>query len=150
MLRSHALRLFAAEAAVATGAAVPRIARVQTLIPIRVVLFAGETAATAYYAKDRGLFGRAGLDVQIVEVQKRRGRGVRRGRRRDGCRLLEPALNRARIRARSSVLGCHTRFGCERRSGNERVCDRSGDVTDIDGEGFDRQDAGDRWPRWTA
>jgi ABC-type nitrate/sulfonate/bicarbonate transport system substrate-binding protein len=68
VLRSHALRVLAAGAATAAGAALPRPARSQALVPLRLVLFSGETAATAYYAKDRGLFTRAGLDVTITEL----------------------------------------------------------------------------------
>ena len=70
MRRSHAMQLLAAAgSATAIGAVLPRAARAQTLVPVRLVLFPGETSATAYYAKDRDLFSRAGLDVQITEVK---------------------------------------------------------------------------------
>lgn len=69
MLRSHALRLLTAGAATATGVAAPRATRAQALVPVRVVLFAGDAAAAAYYAKDRDMFSRAGLDVNITEVK---------------------------------------------------------------------------------
>lgn len=47
----------------------PSLAIAQTLQPLRIVLFPGETAATAYYAKELGYFSRAGIDAQISEVK---------------------------------------------------------------------------------
>jgi NitT/TauT family transport system substrate-binding protein len=67
MLRRSALRtLLAAPAALALA---PRIASAQTLAPVHIVLFPGETAATAYYAKEMGYFAKAGIDAQITEVK---------------------------------------------------------------------------------
>jgi NitT/TauT family transport system substrate-binding protein len=67
MLRRSALRtIFAAPAALAL---VPRVASAQALAPLRIVLFPGETAATAYYAKEMGYFTKAGIDAQITEVK---------------------------------------------------------------------------------
>ena len=65
--RSHALRL--AFAAAAGGLAARHgIASAQELRPLKIVLFNGETAATAYYARDLGYYARAGLDVSIITV----------------------------------------------------------------------------------
>ena len=66
MRRSRVLGLLGASAA--TGLA-SRPAAAQTAAPLRLVLFPGETAATAYYAQELGLFARAKLDVQITEVK---------------------------------------------------------------------------------
>lgn len=68
MLRSRALQILGAGATTASGIAIPRPARSQTLVPLRLVLFVGETSATAYFAKERGLFAKAGLDVHITEL----------------------------------------------------------------------------------
>jgi NitT/TauT family transport system substrate-binding protein len=48
---------------------VPNTAEAQTLQPLRIVLFPGETSATAYYAKELGYFAKAGIDAQITEVK---------------------------------------------------------------------------------
>jgi ABC-type nitrate/sulfonate/bicarbonate transport system substrate-binding protein len=65
--RSRVLRI--AFAAMAGGLAARRgIATAQDLRPLKIVLFNGETAATAYYARDLGYFARAGLDVSITTV----------------------------------------------------------------------------------
>ena len=66
MRRSRVLGLLGASAA--TGLA-SRPAGAQTAAPLRLVLFPGETAATAYYAQELGLYARAKLDVQITEVK---------------------------------------------------------------------------------
>jgi ABC-type nitrate/sulfonate/bicarbonate transport system substrate-binding protein len=68
MRRSRVLRLLGASAAAGAGLRA-RPAAAQTVAPLRIVLFPGETAATAYYAQELGLFGRAKLDVQITEVK---------------------------------------------------------------------------------
>jgi NitT/TauT family transport system substrate-binding protein len=64
--RSRLLQLIAA--APAALATTPLAARAQALQPLRIVLFPGETSATAYYAKELGYFARAGIDPQITEV----------------------------------------------------------------------------------
>ncbi len=65
--RSHALRLALAAAAGTLTARTP-LASAQELHPLKIVLFTGETAATAYYAQELGYFTRAGLDVSITTV----------------------------------------------------------------------------------
>ena len=67
LYRSYALRLMVA-APLAFGI-VPNTAEAQTLQPLRIVLFPGETSATAYYAKELGYFAKAGIDAQITEVK---------------------------------------------------------------------------------
>ncbi len=67
MLRDSALRILAC--APAAFALSTRAAGAQTLRPLRIVLFPGETAATGYYAKELGYFARAGIDAQITEVK---------------------------------------------------------------------------------
>jgi NitT/TauT family transport system substrate-binding protein len=66
--RSHVLRWMLASAA----AGVPFAARplaAQTAAPLSIVLFPGETSATAYYAQELGMYARAKLDVRITAVQ---------------------------------------------------------------------------------
>jgi ABC-type nitrate/sulfonate/bicarbonate transport system substrate-binding protein len=65
--RSFALRSLAAAAAGAPFAAQPATA--QTAAPLRIVLFPGETSATAYYAQELGMFARANISVEITSVQ---------------------------------------------------------------------------------
>ena len=67
MRRSRALRLAFAAAAAGLAERNGR-ASAQGLRPLKIVLFNGETAATAYYAHDLGYFARAGLDVSITTV----------------------------------------------------------------------------------
>ena len=67
MKRSHALGAIVAGAATATG--FPSFVRAQALAPLHMVLFPGETSATGYYAKELGMFAKAGLDVSIIEVK---------------------------------------------------------------------------------
>jgi NitT/TauT family transport system substrate-binding protein len=55
--------------ATAVVAAIPAIARAQTLAPIRISLFPGETSAQAYYAKELGFFAKNGLDASITELR---------------------------------------------------------------------------------
>jgi len=64
--RSRLLQLLLASTVVPLAA---RPAAAQTAAPVRLVLFPGETAATAYYAQELGMFSRAKLDVQITEVK---------------------------------------------------------------------------------
>jgi NitT/TauT family transport system substrate-binding protein len=47
----------------------PRPVAAQTLAPVKLVLFPGETSATAYYAQELGIFTKAGLNVDITEVK---------------------------------------------------------------------------------
>jgi ABC-type nitrate/sulfonate/bicarbonate transport system substrate-binding protein len=68
MRRSRVLSLLGASAAAGAGVRA-RPAAAQTAAPLRIVLFPGETAATAYYALELGMFARAKLDVQITEVK---------------------------------------------------------------------------------
>lgn len=68
MLRSRALQIVAASAATASAVAIPRIVRSQTPVPLRIVLIPGETSSTVYFAQERGLFARAGLDVHVTEL----------------------------------------------------------------------------------
>ncbi len=65
--RSSALHLLAAT--LAAPALAPHALAAQTLAPLRIVLFPGETSATAYYAKELGYFTKAGIDAQITEVK---------------------------------------------------------------------------------
>ena len=65
--RSHALRLGLAAAAGSMALGRGNVSA-QELRPLNIVLFTGETAATAYYAQDLGYFTRAGLDVNITTV----------------------------------------------------------------------------------
>jgi NitT/TauT family transport system substrate-binding protein len=65
--RSDALRIGLATAAGALVSGGRRVSA-QELRPLKIVLFTGETAATAYYAQDLGYFTRAGLDVNITTV----------------------------------------------------------------------------------
>jgi NitT/TauT family transport system substrate-binding protein len=53
----------------AAFAVVPSVARAQTLAPIRISLFPGETAAQIYYAKELGFFAKNGLDATVIEVR---------------------------------------------------------------------------------
>jgi ABC-type nitrate/sulfonate/bicarbonate transport system substrate-binding protein len=55
--------------ATAAVAAMPSLARAQTLAPIRISVFPGETSAQAYYAKELGLFAKNGLDASITELR---------------------------------------------------------------------------------
>jgi NitT/TauT family transport system substrate-binding protein len=65
--RAHALRLLSAAAVAAP--CVPRAAAAQTApTPLHLVLFPGETSATAYYALELGFFKTANLAVDIIEV----------------------------------------------------------------------------------
>jgi NitT/TauT family transport system substrate-binding protein len=64
--RNHVLSLIATAAA---GLAIsPRVAVSQPLQKLRCGILLGETSATVYYARELGMFGRAGLDVEITEV----------------------------------------------------------------------------------
>ncbi len=50
-------------------AALPSRARAQTLVPIRIALFPGETSAQVYYAKELGFFAKNGLDATVSELR---------------------------------------------------------------------------------
>lgn len=66
--REHVLRLLSG--AVGAAALAPRPAVAQTpATPLRLVLFPGETSATAYYALELGMFHNANLAVDITEVK---------------------------------------------------------------------------------
>jgi NitT/TauT family transport system substrate-binding protein len=47
----------------------PRAAAAQTLAPLKLVLFPGETSATAYYALEMGMFAKAGIALDVTEVK---------------------------------------------------------------------------------
>jgi NitT/TauT family transport system substrate-binding protein len=67
--RASALRLFSAPMAASLAPLVPRAAFAQSVpTPLHLVLFPGETSATAYYALELGLFRAANLAVDIIEV----------------------------------------------------------------------------------
>jgi ABC-type nitrate/sulfonate/bicarbonate transport system substrate-binding protein len=66
--RSAALRSLAAATALGLPFAA-RPAAAQTATPLRIVLFPGETAATAYYAQELGYFAKANIDAQLTSVQ---------------------------------------------------------------------------------
>jgi NitT/TauT family transport system substrate-binding protein len=63
--RKRALTLLSGMAALALA---PRIARAQAAQTIRMVIVSGETSATAYYAKELGMFAKAGIEAEITEV----------------------------------------------------------------------------------
>ena len=63
--RKRALTLLSGMAALALA---PRIARAQAVQTIRMVIVSGETSATAYYAKELGMFAKAGIEAEITEV----------------------------------------------------------------------------------
>jgi len=65
--RASALRLLSA-AAVAAPLAPRSVAAQTAATPLHLVLFPGETSATAYYALELGLFRAANLAVEIIEV----------------------------------------------------------------------------------
>lgn len=62
--RSQMLRIAAGGM---TLAAAPDLVRAQTPAALRVAIIPNEPAATVYYAKEQGFFGRAGLDVEITQ-----------------------------------------------------------------------------------
>jgi len=64
--RAQALQL--GLAAAAGGIVAPCAAFADDLRPLKIVLFTGETAATAYYAQELGYFAKAGLDVNVTTV----------------------------------------------------------------------------------
>jgi NitT/TauT family transport system substrate-binding protein len=66
--RAHALRLLSA-AAVASPFAPCAVAAEAAATPLHVVLFPGETSATAYYALELGFFRTANLAVDVTEVK---------------------------------------------------------------------------------
>jgi NitT/TauT family transport system substrate-binding protein len=53
----------------AAVAALPSRALAQTLTPIRIVLFPGETSAQIYYAQELGFFAKNGLEATVTEVR---------------------------------------------------------------------------------
>ena len=55
--------------ATAAVAAVPFRASAQTLLPVRIAIFPGETAGQAYFSKELGFFAKNGLDATITEVR---------------------------------------------------------------------------------
>jgi NitT/TauT family transport system substrate-binding protein len=63
--RKHGLALIAGASGLALT---PRIARAQAAQTVRVVIVSGETSATVYYAKELGLFAKAGIEPEITEV----------------------------------------------------------------------------------
>jgi NitT/TauT family transport system substrate-binding protein len=65
--RARALRLLSAGALAAPVTSRAALAQA-TATPLRLVLFPGETSATAYYALELGLFRAANLAVTIIEV----------------------------------------------------------------------------------
>lgn len=50
-------------------AAAPARAFAQTLVPIRIAVFPGDTSAQAYFSQDQNLFEKNGLDARITEVR---------------------------------------------------------------------------------
>jgi NitT/TauT family transport system substrate-binding protein len=63
--RKHALGLISGIAGLTLT---PRLARAQSAQTIRMVIVSGETSATAYYAKELGMFAKAGIEPEITEV----------------------------------------------------------------------------------
>jgi NitT/TauT family transport system substrate-binding protein len=55
--------------AAAAAAALPSRALAQTLTPIRISLFPGETSAQVYYAQELGFFAKNGLEATVTEVR---------------------------------------------------------------------------------
>jgi NitT/TauT family transport system substrate-binding protein len=66
---NHARRTIAVPIALALIALLSGTTSAQTTEPVRVALFPSEASAQAYYAQDLGLFQRAGLDVQLIELK---------------------------------------------------------------------------------
>ena len=68
MTVSRSRALFVLAGGVAGFALAPRLARAQAMQKIRIVCTSGETSATAYYAKELGMFAKSGIDAEITDV----------------------------------------------------------------------------------
>src|ERR1700734_3262401 len=60
-------------ATVTAAVCAPRIARAQTLIPVRIGTIASEAYALTIYAKEQGFFARNGIDGQVQYIASASG-----------------------------------------------------------------------------
>ena len=68
-LRRSTWLMSGAASAVVSGATFPRVALAQETAALKIGLPYAEPAGPAYYAQELGLYKKAGLDVELVQLQ---------------------------------------------------------------------------------